>query len=488
MNGLAYTVRSVRRNLLKVVVLALTGACVMTGPAHSASILTQFQGATLGNSGYVPPDMGGSVGDGYVMQMLNGVSSIYSPTGTLESQQSLGTFWSGVSGGAAISDPRVIYDPSSGLWFASAISTQSSNNNILIAVSKTSNPTAGFNTFSFASASGVFGDFPTLGVNGAAVTIGTNNFSTAGSYIASSVYSIPKASLTAATPSLGSITRFDNTSSVGFAPEAVTNASGTGTSTSIVSISPSINNTGISGYTLSTISGANAAGATLSQTQQYSQPLLNTALLAPTQPGGTTYAAGNSRISSGAYQSGNNIYFANIISNGQTDEVAWVILNATNGGVVAKGYLAMSGLNLTYPSISANADGTFVIAFNGSGTANNIGDYYAVCSVSTGQCGTPQASFISPASNYLNAPAGTNRWGDYSWTTVDPTNPNTFWLFQEYAATNSSWGTVITSISVAAPEPAGLTLLAVAFAGLGLVRNRQRRVDLPGVGLFGRFG
>ena len=477
MNGLAYTVRSVRRNLLKVVVLALTGACVMTGPAHSASILTQFQGATLGNSGYVPPDMGGSVGDGYVMQMLNGVSSIYSPTGTLESQQSLGTFWSGVSGGASISDPRVIYDPSSGLWFASAISIQSSNNNILIAVSKTSNPTAGFNTFSFASASGVFADFPTLGVNGAAVTIGTNDFSTAGNYINSSVYSIPKASLTAATPSLGSITRFDGSGSVGFAPEAVTNASGTGTSTSIVSTSSGA-------YTLSTIAGANAAGATLSQTQQYSQPLLNTALLAPTQPGGTTYAAGNSRISSGAYQSGNNIYFANIISNGQTDEVAWVILNATNGSVVANGYLGMSGLNLTYPSISANADGTFVIAFNGSGAANNIGDYYAVCTVSTGQCGTPQASFISPASNYFNAPTGTNRWGDYSWTTVDPTNPNTFWLFQEYAATNSSWGTVVTSISVAAPEPAGLTLFAVAFAGLGLVRNRQRRFDRPGPGLF----
>ena len=477
MNGLAYTVRSVRRNLLKVVVLALTGACVMTGPAHSASILTQFQGATLGNSGYVPPDMGGSVGDGYVMQMLNGVSSIYSPTGTLESQQSLGTFWSGVSGGASISDPRVIYDPSSGLWFASAISIQSSNNNILIAVSKTSNPTAGFNTFSFASASGVFADFPTLGVNGAAVTIGTNNFSTTASYTASSVYSIPKASLTAATPSLGSITRFDGSGSVGFAPEAVTNASGTGTSTSIVSTSSGA-------YTLSTIAGANAAGATLSQTQQYSQPLLNNALVAPTQPGGTTYAPGNSRISSGAYQSGNNIYFANIISNGQTDEVAWVILNATNGSVVANGYLAMSGLNLTYPSISANADGTFVIAFNGSGAANNIGDYYAVCTVSTGQCGTPQASFISPASNYSNAPAGTNRWGDYSWTTVDPTNPNTFWLFQEYAATNSSWGTVVTSISVAAPEPAGLTLFAVAFAGLGLVRNRQRRFDRPGPGLF----
>ena len=474
MSGLASMVYSVRRNLPWVAALALTLACVTAGGANAATIVTQFQGAGLGNSGYVPPDMGGSVGDGYVVQMVNGVSSIYSTTGTLDTQQSLGQFWSGVSGavgGTGISDPRVIYDPSSGLWFASAISTQSTNNSILIAVSKTSNPTAGFNEFSVASASGTFADFPTLGVNGAAVTIGTNNF-TSGSLTGVSVYSIPKASLTAATPSLGSITRFDNSGSVGLSPQAVTNASGTGTSTSIVSTSAGT-------YNLSTVTGANAAGATLSQTQQYTQTLLNNALQAPTQPGGTTYAAGDSRISSGAYQSGNNIYFANTISNGTADVIAWVILNATNDSVVANGYLTMPGLNLTYPSISANADGTFVIAFNGSGAANNIGDYYAVCSVATSQCGTPQASFISPASNYSNAPAGTNRWGDYSWTTVDPTNPSTFWLFQEYAATNSSWGTVITSIStasaIAAPEPAGLMLLVAGLGGLGLVRTRPRR-------------
>ena len=476
MNVPAFKLLSDRRQLSWVAMLALAAACVSAGPARAALTLTQFQGAGLGSSGYVPPDMGGSVGDGYVVQMLNGVSSIYSYTGTLDSRQTLSTFWSGVSGaigGTSISDPRVIYDPGSGLWFASAISTQSTNNNILIAVSKTSNPTAGFNEFSIASASGTFADFPTLAVNGAAVTIGTNNFTgSTGSYSASSVYSIPKASLTAATPSLGSITRFDNASSVGSAPEAVTNASGTGTSTSIVSTSGGA-------YTLSTVTGANAAGATLSQTQQYTQPLLNNALLAPTQPGGTTYDAGDNRISSGAYQSGNNIYFVNTVSNGTADVIAWVILNATNDSVVANGYLTMPGLNLTYPSISANADGTFVIAFNGSGAANNIGDYYAVCSVATSQCGTPQASFISPASNYSNAPAGTNRWGDYSWTTVDPTNPSTFWLFQEYAATNSSWGTVITSIStasaIAAPEPAGLMLLVAGLGGLGLVRTRPRR-------------
>lgn len=84
MNGLAPKVCSVRRHLPWVAMLAVTAACVTAGSAHAASILTQFQGAGLANSGYVPSDMGGSVGDGYVVQMVNGVSSIYSTTGTLD--------------------------------------------------------------------------------------------------------------------------------------------------------------------------------------------------------------------------------------------------------------------------------------------------------------------------------------------------------------------------------------------------------------------
>jgi hypothetical protein len=135
----------------------------------------------------------------------------------------------------------------------------------------------------------------------------------------------------------------------------------------------------------------------------------------------------------------------------------------------------------------------FVIAFNGSSLTpdtGNISDYFAVCTI--GVCGEPQLAFAGKAGNYEiidpNDPLKRNRWGDYSWTTVDPTNPDIFWLFQEYPAEpiggQSRWATVITEITTTAvvvPEisatsaNAAITLLLSALA---LASERRRRKNI----------
>src|SRR5262249_10822401 len=66
-----------------------------------------------------------------------------------------------------------------------------------------------------------------------------------------------------------------------------------------------------------------------------------------------------------------------------------------------------------------------------------------------------------------------DRWGDYTTTVVDPTNPEIFWTFQQYADGPQSWATRISQIIV--PEPSSVAMAAAAVVGLAVAAARARR-------------
>ena len=144
--------------------------------------------------------------------------------------------------------------------------------------------------------------------------------------------------------------------------------------------------------------------------------------------------------------------------------------------------------NLLTPSMSVflrspgnlrvDADGTFVVGFNGSGPANTMSGYFDVCRTTSAgiRCATPQLDFAGLVGNYaLTDDSGIVRWGDYSWVAADPLNPDDFWLFQEYPINPNTWGTVISEISTDLPEPASLLVLGAGFGGLAILRRRRVR-------------
>jgi hypothetical protein len=467
-------------------------------------IARQFQGAGCSTPcTLTPPDMAGSVGPGQVVQFLNSGFTVYDRTGNVLNQTSDASFWLSTDPGNAqlqsivatgLSDPRIIYDPTSQRWFATEIaigqaptpSQPNPPNQILVAVSNTSNPLSGFKSVYFNSslanpATGQFnfGDFPTLGVTANSVVIGTNNFPSnggeegLGNANGVSIFSLSKSDLLLPTgPSIANMMSFNNLPlSQGWTPETATNfGPGNPTVLRTLPLPPGEDHTTITSTQIT------SSGLT---------PLISSSLMFGGQPHDgrqpnslDSINAGDNRISSGPFQIGNDIYFAQSIARGADDVIQWGILDAGTGMIDAQGLISMDGKDLLYPSIAANSDGTFVIAFNASGPNTNISAYRDVCRTIGAiiSCADPQLDFAGLVGDYsLTDPNGVIRWGDYSWVTVDPLDPLDFWLFQAYPISAGAWGTVITEYDSVVPEPASLQVLTIGFAGLGLLHHHTRR-------------
>src|SRR5207247_1273147 len=102
-------------------------------------------------------------------EQINGYYAVYNrTTGAKISSMSDTSWWqtAGVSTPGGTSDPRVIYDPGSQRWFASAVDL-ANNNHMLLAVSATNNPSGTLHAFTITddTTGNYFTDFPTLGLD-----------------------------------------------------------------------------------------------------------------------------------------------------------------------------------------------------------------------------------------------------------------------------------------------------------------------------------
>ena len=95
-----------------------------------------------------------------------------------------------------------------------------------------------------------------------------------------------------------------------------------------------------------------------------------------------------------------------------------------------------------FPSIAVNKDDHMIVGFSASASSIFAGAYYAG-RFSGDPAGTPNSSVVIKAGlayyvRIFAASGGTrNRWGDYSGASVDPSDDESFWIFNEYAFTRN---------------------------------------------------
>ncbi len=429
-------------------------------PGPDVSIGLNFTGSTFASSGFIPPDTMGTVGPNHIVEILNGVFAIYDKTtGAVLQRTTLDQFWmsTGVAGPFGTFDSRIVFDPTSQRYFATAENFGSGanggGNSIFVGVSITSDPTAGFRATRFvADSSGVaFNDYPTMSIDADGMYLATNNF---GAGFDVSIFSIPKSDLLLPIPSVANISRFENLNSglFGDSIQASLDFGASDGRAALLSV-------GNGNLIRTNILGAGGPGATLQAPTPIAVNPFSPAPPGDQPGGGPTIENVSPRFTGNVVEVGDSLWGIHTVLDNATGNSAirWYEIDEVTNAVLQQGDFGDPTIDYLDPSIAVNAAGTVVIGATGTGSGpGEFPSSYAFVGQTT--AGTtafgPRILLQAGTSTYF-AGGGRNRWGDYSATVVDPVNPTSFWTFQEIAIGPSDWAVQITQLIVTpmAPPP-----------------------------------
>jgi hypothetical protein len=456
------------------------------GPKSSLSEGTSFLGADSNDSGFIPPDSMGAVGPTQVLVSVNGRLRLFDKQGNPDPNLDVtdSAFWNSLlPTGVEPTDPGVEYDRLSERWIVSAIDTQNTDNQVMLAVSDgpTITDETSFQLFAFNESDPLpqpaparFADYPQLGVDNNAIYVGVNEFtSSIGSFRGTNLYVIRKSTLIAPAPSLD-VTGFRTVNGAPAqgpdSPQPATTADSDVAEGYVVGPDNQIANR------LDVLRITNPGSASPGITN----PALTVTIPATAQPlpvpaQGTTggldalddrffeamiakapdgsdslWTAHNIRVNASGVGS----------SSGDRDAARWYQLGDLGSDpptLTQSGTLFdTAGSNPRFfwmPSIAMNGQGhaSLNTSTAGNGRRAEVAGSGRLASDPTD---TTEAFDLIQSSNdgYNLGQSAPRRWGDYSQTVVDPTDDQTFWTFQEYTSDPNVWGVRV--IQLKAPPPA----------------------------------
>jgi hypothetical protein len=428
----------------------------------SPAPVVSFNGL-LDNGQVIPPDLHGAAGPDHLMEVLNSTFRIFNKTGGTVSTISISSFY-GFSSSNFYTDPRITYDPYNDRWIAAICAdVPGGNNGVYVAVSQTSDPTGSWNIFNFdatGNGSDIY-DYPALGFNKDWIVITGNIFNGSGFFQKVKTLVFDKAALYAGSAS--TVSTFSDNSIFTLQP-AVTYDDAVNTVYLITNWNA---NSGGFGYLkLFTITGTVSTPVyTAGSTVGVNQPWSTSSKDAPQLGSTNKIETNDTRVQNAVYRNG-SLYCAQTVflptSGANRSAAQWWQIDPSNATVTQFGRVddATATNFYAFPSISVNSNNDVLLGY--STFSSSI---YASSAYSFQANGDPVNTLQDPyvyksglATYYKTFGGGSNRWGDYTTTIIDPTD-DSFWTLQEFASTPSNnWGTVWANVAASTGTPCNVPL------------------------------
>lgn len=402
------------------------------------------------NQTSIPPDTNGAVGPSHLVVALNTEIVIQSRTGAVIQSMSLDSFWAGMpgpwsfTGGPATFDPRVLYDPYNNRWIMTVTADgDQPTSAILVAVSKTSDPTGQWNRYKvdFDAAGASWADYPSLGFNKNWIVVSVNKFGVGtGNPGGAQVFAFNKANLYAG--AAGTFKKFTDANGFTMAP-AVTFDNTLNTLYLVEDWDG-----GLAQLRISSLTGT-AAAPVMSASHPFST---SPSSWGDISPNGEDFApqknsvrkihTNDARIQNVVYRNG-SLWCAHTIflpdsASPTRSAVQWWQLS-TAGAIQQRGRIEdTTGAKFyAFPSITVNANNDVLLGFSRfSSTEFASAVYvYRTSADALNTMRTPTLLKAGAAPYFKTFGGSDNRWGDYSNAVVDPINDLDMWTIQEYATT-----------------------------------------------------
>ena len=284
------------------------------------------------------------------------------------------------------------------------------------------------------SAGARWADYPTIGLDASGLYISANMFAVSSGSTLVNFVGVPKSSLTAGVPSITGFVKQQN-----IAPN-----------TTGFSLQPAVD-LGNTGLPAPILSAYNKPAGLLKRSDVpanfFTSPTLNTAgpiinVAARNNPPSARQPGPDDNIDTGDTRFDGNI----VLQNGHL----WAA-----HGVNVSGRAAIEWYEINEPTNAILQSGLISDPSTGVTTFSPI-----------------TQTHLGSGTYFVDFGAGENRWGDYSATVLDPSDPNSFWTFQEFANGTDNWGIRITQILV--PEPTSALLGVVGLVGFFGYAMRRR--------------